>query len=57
MRRFLRPSLGWTSEGNSLPQKSLFRDGKIGFRMISVVAAGTRIVTVYAHSDLMFLPQ
>ena len=57
MRIRLQPRMGWTSDGHSIPRRSSFGDGKLGFRLRSVVAADTRVLTVSEHIYIQFLPQ
>ena len=45
------------SEGHSRPQRSWFGDRKLGFRPRAIVAADTRVVTIYEHSGIPSLPQ
>ena len=54
--RCLPPRLGWMLEGNYYPQRSWFEYGKLGFRPRAVVAAGTRVVTVCEHSNVLLMP-
>ena len=55
MQRCLLPRLVRTLEGHYHPRSSCFRDQKLKFRPIALVAADTRVVTISENSDVPFL--